>query len=242
MASRNIIITGAASGMAKAQTEAFLEQGDTVFGFDFNEQGLKQEEQNAGAFKGSFYGYKVDISSKIQIDNALKNVWEKVDRIDVLINTAGIFDKYQKFLETTEEMWDAVLNTNLKGMFLLTQAVTAKMIKNGGGNVINVASVAGLQQDGGGVAYTVAKHGVIGLTKKISYELGTQGIRVNAIAPGRITTNMNNNTSDLIVDNLPAQRNGKVEDIVNATLFLASDKSSYIHGQVITVDGGWTVV
>jgi len=243
MSKKTVLITGVAGGMGKAQAETFLNKDYQVIGLDVDPSALADIEEEFKNNDGEFQTYEVDISNKNEIDEALEDIKEKVDSIDVLVNTAGIFDKYQPFLEMDIDTWDAVFDVNIRGMFLLSQAVVGKMVEQeSDGVIINVASAAGLRQDGGGAAYTASKHAVVGLTKKMSYELGEKGVRVNAIAPGRISTEMNENTDDLIKSDLPAQRNGTTEDISELTLFLASDKSDYIHGQIISIDGGWTVL
>lgn len=242
MTKRTILITGVAGGMGEGQALAFLEAGDRVIGLDNDREALDAFKKSHLEYKDDMLLYAVDISNKQEVTTTMEEIWQKVDQVDVLVNTAGMFDQYDTLLETEEEQWDAIMDINVKGMFLLAQAVVPNMMENGKGNIINIASAAGFLQDGGGVAYTTSKHAVIGLTKKLAYDLGEKGIRVNGIAPGRITTDMNNNTDDLIRDNLPAQRNGNIEDIANATLFLASDQSDYMYGQIISVDGGWTIV
>ncbi|MDO4671263.1 MAG: SDR family oxidoreductase [Aerococcus sp.] len=239
---RKIMITGVGAGMAHRQAEFFLENGDSVFGLEVNEKALTAAETEFQTYGEQFHGYQADISDTQAVDQVVSAITAEFGAMDVLINTAGIFDKYTKVFDVTEDLWDSIMAVDLKGMFFLTQAVTKAMVNEGKGIVINVTSAAGLRADGGGVAYTVAKHGVVGLTKKLAYELGEKGIRVNAIAPGRITTAMNENTSELIKPNLPAQRNGSIDDIANVTFFLASADSDYMHGQILSVDGGWTVL
>jgi 3-oxoacyl-[acyl-carrier protein] reductase len=242
MSNRTILITGAGGGIAKEQVKAFLKQGDQVIGFDVAEEPLNDLNAEVTDLEGELTTYVVDIANEEQVTQTMEKIWAEGKAVDILINTAGVFDQYQSFLEMTTDTWDNIFAVNVRGMFLLSQAVAEKMVERGHGVIINIASAAGLRQDGGGAAYTASKHAVVGLTKRMSFELGEKGVRVNAIAPGRTTTDMNAKTDDLIKEDLPAQRNGTTEDIANLTLFLASDKAAYIHGQIISIDGGWTIM
>lgn len=168
--------------------------------------------------------------------------------MDILLNTAGILDNYAPTLDTSEEQWDNIFNTNLKSMFLLTNAILPIMLKQKHGVIVNMASIAGLVAGGGGAAYTAAKHGIIGYTKQLAYDYADKGIRVNCIAPGAINTPMN--AADFAGDGAmakevarftPAKRWAKPKEVAEMTLYLASPRADYVHGTVFTIDGGWTV-
>lgn len=228
--------------MAAEQTKHFLAEGAHVIGLDLNGAGLKQVREDNIQYTDHLQTYEVDISKKDQIESAITEAMKNHQHIDILVNTAGIFDKYTPMMDMDEKLWDLILNVNVKGMFLLSQVVLPYMLDQNKGVIINIASAAGLRSTGGGVAYTASKHAVLGLTKRMAFELGPKGIRVVAIGPGRISTQMNGGTATLVDDRLPAQRNGKISEIADVTLFLASEKAAYIHGGVIMVDGGWTIL
>ncbi|SHJ47950.1 3-oxoacyl-[acyl-carrier protein] reductase [Dethiosulfatibacter aminovorans DSM 17477] len=237
-----VVISGAGAGMAAEQAKHFLEEGAYVIGLDVNGAGLKEVREKNIQYSDHFLSYEVDISKKDQIETAITEATKNLKHIDVLVNTAGVFDKYTPMMDIDEKLWDLILNVNVKGMFMLSQAVLPYMLDQNKGVIINIASAAGVRGSGGGVAYTASKHGVLGLTKRMSFELGPKGIRVLAVGPGRISTQMNEGTANLIDERLPAQRNGKVSEIADVILFLASEKADYIHGGALMVDGGWTIL
>ncbi|PTM59100.1 3-oxoacyl-[acyl-carrier-protein] reductase [Desmospora activa] len=182
-----------------------------------------------------------DVADAAQVNEAVKQVVESFGRIDILVNNAGI-TRDNLMLRIKEEDWDQVINTNLKGVFLCTKAVTRPMMKQRFGRIINISSVVGLVGNPGQANYTAAKAGVIGLTKTAAKELASRGITVNAIAPGFIETDMTTKLGDDVqkelLDQIPLSRFGKAEDIAHAVTFLASDRASYITGQTLKVDGG----
>lgn len=237
-----VVISGAGAGMAAEQTKHFLAEGAYVIGLDVNGAGLKEVREKNIQYSDHFLSYEVDISKKDQIESAITEAMKNLKHIDVLVNTAGVFDKYTPMMDIDEKLWDLILNVNVKGMFMLSQSVLPYMLNQNKGVIINIASAAGVRGSGGGVAYTASKHGVMGLTKRMSFELGPKGIRVLAVGPGRISTQMNEGTANLIDNRLPAQRNGKVSEIADVILFLASEKADYIHGGALMVDGGWTIL
>lgn len=177
-----------------------------------------------------------------------EKIKKELSTVDILLNTAGILDNYAPTLDTSEEQWDNIFNTNLKSMFLLTNEILPVMLKQKHGVIVNMASIAGLVAGGGGAAYTAAKHGIIGYTKQLAYDYADKGIRVNCIAPGAINTPMN--AADFAGDGAmakevarltPAKRWAKPKEIAEMTLYLASPRADYVHGTVFTIDGGWTV-
>ena len=228
-----VIVTGAASGIGRAQVKAFLQEGATVIGIDIQQSDVV--EQNYSHFVGSV------------TDQAfLAQTISQIERIDILCNTAGILDGYAKSLETDEALWDRIFNVNVKGMYFVTNAVLKKMLARKDGIIINMASIAGLIAGGGGAAYTASKHAVIGYTKQLSYDYCGEGIRVNGIAPGAIETPMNaadfEGTGEMakwVAEQTPAKRWAKPEEVANITLFLASEASDYMHATIVPIDGGW---
>ena len=188
------------------------------------------------------------IRKKKDIHMWTEKIKKELSTVDILLNTAGILDNYAPTLDTSEEQWDNIFNTNLKSMFLLTNEILPVMLKQKHGVIVNMASIAGLVAGGGGAAYTAAKHGIIGYTKQLAYDYADKGIRVNCIAPGAINTPMN--AADFAGDGAmakevarltPAKRWAKPKEVAEMTLYLASPRADYVHGTVFTIDGGWTV-
>lgn len=240
-----VFITGANSGIGYAQAEAFLTQGAYVFAIDINEEGLAELKNT---FADQFNYQLGSITTRDDVETAVKHVIEPYGSIDILVNTAGILDDYAKTLETDESLWDRVINTNLKGTYLVTNTVLPQMLKQQKGCIVNMASIAGLVAGGGGAAYTASKHAIIGYTKQLDYDYAQEGIRANALAPGAIKTPMNQadfagsgEMAKWVAEETPAGRWATPEEVANLTLFIASDVADYIHGAVIPIDGGWTM-
>ena len=235
-AGKVVVVSGAASGIGQAQAEAFLAQGATVIGLD--QQGMEEKDQ--------FIPYQVDLSDKSQVDNTAKNILKRYPHVDILINTAGILDEYLPTLSTSEELWMKVFQTNVTSIYRLTNVFLPQMLERKTGIIVNMASIAGLIAGGGGAAYTMAKHAVVGYTKQLALDYAKKGIRVNALAPGAIKTPMN--AADFIgdgamakwvADETPMNRWAEPQEVAAATLFLASEAASYLQGVVLPVDGGW---
>lgn len=240
-----VVMTGVSSGIGLEQAKAFLQAGAIVYGADIKESAeIKEVEQKFPTL--SFQ--QVDIRKKKDIHMWTEKIKKELSTVDILLNTAGILDNYAPTLDTSEEQWDNIFNTNLKSMFLLTNAILPIMLKQKHGVIVNMASIAGLVTGGGGAAYTAAKHGIIGYTKQLAYDYADKGIRVNCIAPGAINTPMN--AADFAGDGAmakevarftPAKRWAKPKEVAEMTLYLASPRADYVHGTVFTIDGGWTV-
>jgi len=238
-----IFITGAASGIGYAQAKVFLKNGAYVCGYDLNEAGLQELSHK---YPNKFTYYIGNVSQKESIHQAVKNIINKFGKIDILLNTAGVLDEFKSTIETDEALWDKVMDTNIKGTYLMTNAVLPYMLKQKHGVVINMASIAGLVGGGGGAAYTASKHAIIGYTKQLDLDYVRQGIRANAIAPGAIKTPMNaadfkgdGEIANWVKEETPANRWANPDEVANLTLYLASELASYMHGTVIPIDGGW---
>ena len=241
------IITGGAAGIGKATAVKFAAEGAKVVICDVNEEAgnaLAAELGNDASF------WKVNVVNRQEVQEWIDAVAAKYGRIDALINNAGITrdSQFVKFKEgevvgqMSDEAFDAVIAVNLKGVFNCTQAVVPYMIKQGGGEVVSASSVVGLYGNFGQTNYAATKFGVIGMTKTWARELGKYQIRVNAVAPGFILTEMvlkmPENVLAGMAANAPLKRLGKPEEIANVYAWLASDEESYVHGAVISVDGG----
>lgn len=241
-------ITGAGSGMGAAQSLLFAKEGAKIIAADINLDGVKETMEKIKKDGGEAIAVEIDVSDSSSVKAAVKEGLEAFERIDVLSNTAGVLDDYTPTLETSEELWDKIININLKGVYNVTNAVLPQMVDNKEGVVINIASISAFVAGGGGAAYTAAKHGIAGYTKQLSFDYGPKGIRANAIAPGAVETGMTREMFESgeaevmeAVNSVPAGRYGAPEEIATAALFLASDDSSFMHGAIVPVDGGWTV-
>ena len=233
------IITGGGRGIGRATARQYSKEGATVIIADFNNQigEIAAKEING-------YFIEVDISNQKSVNSLFNYVEHKFGRLDILVNNAGVLD--DSTLEKMElDQFDTVMNVNIRGTYLCGKAATKIMIPNKGGVILNAASVVAHNGNFGQTNYVASKTGVIGMTKVWARELGKNGIRVNAIAPGFIQTDMTANLPDKIIqimnDKIPLKRWGRPEDIANAYTFLASDNASYITGTVINVDGGVVV-
>ncbi|MEI5992993.1 3-oxoacyl-ACP reductase [Candidatus Enterococcus mansonii] len=243
---KTIFVTGAASGIGQAQAIAFVKQGANVVGMDLDEVGLVNTAKKTNDSNGRFTAFTGDVTKTSDIIVAVKKANKLFGAIDILLNTAGILDDYTPTLETSETLWDRVLAVNLKGIFLVTNHILPQMLSQKYGVIINMASIAGMVAGGGGAAYTASKHAIIGYTKQLDHDYIKQGIRANAIAPGAIKTPMNaadfagdGKMAEWVEKETPAGRWAKPEEVASLTLFLASKQADYIHGTVMTIDGGW---
>jgi 3-oxoacyl-[acyl-carrier protein] reductase len=236
------LITGASRGIGNAIAREFVNQGASV-AFTYLSSVEKGEalEKELATEGVKVKGYRSDASDFAASEELIKNVLEDFGTIDVLINNAGI-TRDNLLMRMSEEQWDEVLRVNLKSIFNLTKGITRTMLKARSGSIINITSVVGLTGNAGQVNYSASKAGILGLTKSVAKELGSRGVRCNAVAPGFIETEM---TEELDQESLktwlasiPLKRAGQGSDIANACVFLASDMSTYITGQTLVVDGG----
>lgn len=239
---KTAIITGASRGIGKTIAVAFARLGSNVIiNYSNNEKAAQETANETMSFGVRAEVIKADVSNFQEVENLVKKVLNQFDSIDILVNNAGI-TKDNLLLRMSEDDFDKVININLKGTFNFTKAVSKVMIKQKQGKIINISSVVGIIGNSGQSNYAAAKAGMIGFTKSIAKELGSRGICVNAIAPGFIETDMTSVLSDKIkeqfIGTIPLKRAGKAQDIANAAVFLASEFSDYITGQVINIDGG----
>lgn len=239
---KNALVTGASKGIGKAIAIRFATEGANV-AFTYLssiEQGKALEaELSSKGIKAK--GYRSDASDFTQADKLVNDVIADFGSIDILVNNAGI-TMDNLLLRITEEAWDRVINVNLKSCFNTVKAVTKPMMKQKSGSIINMTSVVGIKGNAGQTNYAASKSGIIGFTKSVALEIGSRGIRCNAVAPGFIETEMTDKLDEKTIqlwrDAIPLKRGGKPEDVAEACVFLASDMSSYITGQVLQVDGG----
>ncbi|MET3728773.1 3-oxoacyl-[acyl-carrier protein] reductase [Fictibacillus halophilus] len=239
---KSVLVTGASRGIGRAIALYFAKNGAKVaVNYSGSEEKANEVVNEIKENGGTAFAIKADISSSEDVTNMVKTVVDEFGSLDVLVNNAGI-TRDNLLMRMKEEDWDAVINTNLKGVFLTTKAVTRQMMKQRKGRIINIASIVGVSGNAGQANYVAAKAGVIGLTKTAAKELSSRGITVNAIAPGFIETDMTGKLEEGIksemLRGIPLARFGQPEDIASAAAFLASDASSYITGQTLHVDGG----
>ncbi|MCB5230181.1 MAG: 3-oxoacyl-[acyl-carrier-protein] reductase [Candidatus Cloacimonas sp.] len=234
-------VTGSARGIGYSIAEAFAKRGAISIILDINKEDvdLAVNKITEQGFKA--HGYQLDVTNNEVVEQAFKQIVEEHGRIDVLINNAGI-TRDTLVLKMSEEDWDRVLDVNLKGTFISTQKASRYMLKQRDGVIINVASVIGISGNAGQANYAASKGGVIAFTKSTAKEFASRNIRVNAIAPGFIETEMTAILPEGVVskylESIPLKRMGSINDVANLCLFLASDEASYITGQTINVDGG----
>ena len=236
-----VLVTGSTRGIGLEIAKAFGEEGYAVMLSGRNEEVLMKVKSELESTGLKVSACKADISKVEDANKLVACTLEQFGRIDTLVNNAGVTCD-NLLMRMDEDAWDKVLDTNLKGAFFMTKAVIKPMLKAKGGSIINIASVVGLMGNAGQANYAASKAGLIGFTKSVAKEYGKKGIRVNAVAPGFICSDMTAGLSDSLKEQMLAQVPlnvfGQPRDVANAVIFLASDKASYITGQVLTVDGG----
>ncbi len=239
---KNAIVTGASRGIGKAIAKLFVEQGANVaFTYNSSAQAALDLEQELSDKGVKVKAYKSNAAVFEEAEALVKAVKEDFDSIDIVVNNAGI-TKDNLLMRMSEADFDKVIEVNLKSVFNMTKAVQRTMLKQRSGSIINMASVVGVKGNAGQSNYAASKAGIIGFSKSIALELGSRNIRTNVIAPGFIETEMTAKLDEKTLEGwragIPLKRGGKPEDVADACVFLASDLSSYITGQVINVDGG----
>ena len=239
---KTAIITGAGSGIGRQTALTFAREGAKVVVADINGQTAKTTVEDILRDGGTATSIKVNVANSDQVNAMVQTTMETYGTVDILVNNAGIVAD-ARLVKMDMEQWQRVIDVNLKGVFLCGQAVARIMeTQESGGVILNASSVVGLYGNFGQTNYVATKAGVIGMTKTWARELGKKGIRVNAVAPGFIATEilqaMPQKVIDMMIGKTPLQRMGKPEDVANAYLFLASDEAAFITGAVLSVDGG----
>ena len=239
---KTALITGASRGIGKGIAKIFVEHGAKVaFSYASSDEKARALEQELSADGGEVKGFKSNAAKFDEAQELVSQVVKEFGTVDILINNAGI-TRDNLLMRMSEEHWDEVMEVNLKSCFNLTKAVMKTMLKARSGSIINMSSVVGVKGNAGQSNYAASKAGIIGFTKSVAAELGSRNIRCNAIAPGFIETEMTDALNEETVqqwrDAIPLKRGGTPDDVANLSLFLGSDLSTYITGQVINVDGG----
>jgi len=242
------LVTGAGSGIGRAIVKLFIEEGAQVVGTDIHPDGLEtlayEVSEMGSTALTTFAG---DVASRSDAEKMVDLALSAYGGLDILINNAGIMDEFMPLGDLDDSLWRQVLGVNLDGPMYLSRKALAMMLPKGGGVIVNVSSIGGLFGGRSGVSYTVSKHALIGLTRSIAYQYAMKGIRCNAIWPGGVSTNISvTHPSPLGYERLQttlpsAVRAAKPEELARVALFLASDDSSFVNGEVLVADGGWTV-
>jgi NAD(P)-dependent dehydrogenase (short-subunit alcohol dehydrogenase family) len=255
---RTAVVTGGETGIGLAISGALAAAGaHVVIGGILAEAGTAAVAQIRSA-GGSAEFLRTDVRSAAAIEALVAHATARSDRLDVMVNNAGVFDGFASCLETTEPLWDQVININLRGCFLGCQAALRRMVPQHSGRIVNMSSVGGLRGAADGLAYTASKFGIIGVTRQAACTYAEQGITINAICPGVIATDIRRNSATILGADgpdmqrgvgtdpdgykrlVPARRKGLPSEVAAVVVFLASEAAAYINGQAIAIDGGWT--
>lgn len=239
---KKLLVTGGSRGIGKAIATKAIENGAVVYNLDLGEDpDMAAMKELAAKNDTEIFGYTADVSNEEQVVAVCKEILGHAGSIDILVNNAGITrDGLMMRMKTKD--WDDVININLKSAFLMSREISRSMMKKRTGSIINMSSVVGVQGNPGQTNYCASKAGMLGLTKALAKEIGSRSVRVNAIAPGFISSPMTDKLSEEVQDNykaaIPLGVFGEADDIANAVLFLASDMSKYVTGQVLGINGG----
>lgn len=244
------LVTGAGAGIGKAITLLFAAEGCKVVATDINEERLEVLEKEAGEAGGAVTTLVANMAKEVDIENMMQVATVTYGTLDVLVNNAGIMDHFAPVGEVDNAMWEKVMKINVEGPFKAMRSAVRLFLAKGGGVIVNIASIGGLSGGVAGAAYTASKHALIGLTRNTGYMYSRLGIRCNAIAPGAVATSISDTIdmskiTPLINDRIMAglvlnPRTGEPSEIARAALFLASDDASFVNGEVLVVDGGWS--
>jgi NAD(P)-dependent dehydrogenase (short-subunit alcohol dehydrogenase family) len=253
-----VVVTGGESGIGRAVAEAFAAEGAAVVIGGQLEDKAKETLSTIAKAGGKARFVKTDVSRWEDMDRLIGGAIEREGGLDVMVNNAGVFDGFASVLETTEALWDRVLAINLKGQFLGCKRALQHMVPRGAGRIVNMASVGGLRGAADGASYTASKFAIVGLTRQIACTYASRGITCNAICPGVIETQIRANSAAVLGNVapdmaqgvgadpdgykrlVPAQRRGRPEEVAGLVLYVASSRASYVNGQALGIDGGWT--
>lgn len=244
------VVTGASSGMGRAIALAYAKEGAKVLAVARRAERLAKLVEESKDFPGEIIAYTADISDKEKVEGMVDEAIKVFGKLDILINNAGIMDNMSMIGNASDEMYDKVFNVNVRAPFIAMRKAVNYFETAGGGVIINIASIGGLKGGAAGVTYTASKHAVIGMTKNTGFMYALKNIRCNAICPGAITTEIGTTENMKVLDQEGAARCGigmalnprfgEAEEVASTAVFLGSDESSFINGQCIIVDGGWS--
>jgi 3-oxoacyl-[acyl-carrier protein] reductase len=244
-ADKVVLVTGAGSGIGRAIASQVHAEGADVVAIDVVPAGVEALSDELG--RDRLAPVELDIRDGERVNATVDDVIAEHGGVDVLFNNAGVSDQFTPAADTSDEMWESVIGVNLIGPFRLARRVLPSMISRGGGAIVNTGSVASVVGGAGGAAYTVSKHGILGLTRSLAMDYGCKGVRVNAVLPGAIRTGLTS-SADAVVEGAddaiaatPAGRWAEPEEVARIAVFLASEDASFIYGSAYTVDGGWSL-
>jgi len=248
LANKAAVITGAGSGMGKAIAALFAQEGAKVVAADINEETVNSLVEQIKANGQTAVGVVANVAVETDVQRMIDTAVNEFGSLDILVNNAGIMDHFTPAGDVTDELWERVMGVNLTGPMRSTRKALSIMVPQGKGVIVNIASVGGLFGSRAGAAYTVSKHGLVGLTKNVGFQYAKSGIRCNAIAPGGVNTNVSAGSQPNMLgfqalrDGLGLSRREPADpmEIAKVALFLASDDASFVNGAVVTADGGWT--
>ncbi|ULG74553.1 glucose 1-dehydrogenase [Macrococcus brunensis] len=243
------VVTGAASGMGKSIAELYAKEGAKVLVADYNIEGAEQVVRTIQESGGEATAFKVDVSSKEQVEQMIDQVISEFGKLDILVNNAGIMDKFEPVADVTDESWEKIFSVNTNSvLYGMRKAINYWLEKDMPGIIVNTISTGGLNGAHAGAAYGASKHAVVGLTKNSAFMYAQKNIRINGLAPGAIQTNISNSLTNINEFGISragmahalTPRMGESDEVAAAALFLASDEASFVNGIVMPVDGGWT--
>lgn len=238
---KNVMVTGATRGIGYAIAQEFAKAGANLAVCGTNEEAVRKAVEDLSETGVKVYGQKVNVASAQDCEDFVANAVKELGSLDVLVNNAGI-TKDNLTVRMSEEDFDAVINVNLKGTFLMSKAALKVMFKKRAGNVVNISSVVGEMGNAGQANYVASKAGIIGMTKAMAKEFGSRNVRVNAVAPGFVRTAMTDALPEDVkakaLENVPLKRFAETQDIAKAVMFLASEDAAYITGHILSVNGG----
>ena len=257
LAGKSAVITGGETGIGLAITEALSAAGAQILMGGILESPGREAVKKIRDKGGRVDFVKVDVRDGAAVDGLVQAAVERFGHLDIMVNNAGVFDGFASCIETSESLWDKVIDINLKGTFFGCQAALKRMVPQGKGRIINTASVGGLRGAADGASYTASKFAIVGLTRQIACTYAENGIAINAICPGVIQTDIRGNSTIILGEDapkmagvgsdpdaykrlVPARRKGLPSEVADLAVFLASDNAAYINGQAIAIDGGWT--
>lgn len=242
------IVTGAASGMGKSIAEAYAREGAKVVVSDMNIEGAQEVAESIQATGAEAVAVKTDVTSEEEVEQLFEETKHNFGRLDILVNNAGIMDGMEPVGEISDERWEMVFAVNTTAVMKSMRMAVNLFLEQGSGTIVNNISAGGLYGARAGAAYTASKHAVVGLTKNTAFMYADQNIRCNGIAPGAVKTNIGSSMKNMSETGAARQglglainpRAGEPEEIAEAAVFLGSDEASFVNGQVLAVDGGWT--